>query len=308
MSVFKNPDWTNRKLYRKTSLEQIDADTLDQLAQRLKKFRHETSSDVCTSICIAAWNEELNIIKCLDSLSRNIVDCKVEIIVVNNNSSDRTQQVLDRLGVQSYFQPIQGCGVSRQLAQVKAKGKYILSADADCLYPKKWVSTMTSALKRKNTVAVYSKHSFLGDREVPRWKYYLYELGKFLITELRDFRRPYLNAYGMSMGYIKELGLKEGYVTRNIRGEDGRLCFDLMKYGNVQLVRSSNARTWTSDRNLEKDGSLSESIYKRILREILRVSNYFTKPEWHDTKTSENTEMSKEDYKKSIKQRFTFKK
>lgn len=306
MHIFNNPRWINETLQSKKSLNVIDDQVITDLKNRLNSVIEVKNPKL--SICIAAWNEELNIIKCLDSISQNNASVPYEIIVVNNNSTDRTQEILDKLGVQSYFQPIQGCGVSRQLGQERARGKFILSADADCLYPESWIDTMYTALSKNGTAAVYSRHSFLGDKQIPRWKYFLYEIGKDLIIEMRNFKRPYLSTYGMSFGYVKEWGLKEGFVTRNIRGEDGRLCFDLMKYGKIRLVRSSKARVWTSDRNLEKDGTLGAAIVKRIMRELLRLKNYFTTPEPHDTKTSENTEMSKEEYKNDLKSKFKIRK
>lgn len=297
MSIFKNPKWINFDLYKVKEYQLLDNQLFDEINQRLSKINSDIPE---VSIVISAWNEELNIIKCIDSLSKLETSIPFEIIVVNNNSSDNTQLVLDKLKIQSYFQPKQGCGISRQLGQEKANGKYILLADADCYYPKKWLDNMYNYLIKDEIAVVYSRHSFLGNENTKRWKYFLYELGKDIIIELRNIKRPYLNCYGMSMGFLREQGLKEGFVLSNIRGEDGRMCFDLMKYGKVKLVRNRHARVWTSDRNFEKDGNVSKAIYKRILREIDRAKNYFTKPVAHDTKTSQNTEKSKDEYEIEI--------
>ncbi len=296
--AMNNPKWINNKLLKAKHLSEISDKTIIDLRKRIEE---KVCAKPIVSVCISAWNEELNIIRCLDSLSRTITVVPFEIIVVNNNSTDSTQAVLDKLGVTNYFQQIQGCGVSRQLAQEKAKGEYILLADADCYYPASWLNSMFNHLLKENVSVVYSRHSFLGNENVKRWQYFLYELGKDFIIELRNIKRPYLNTYGMSMGFKKEHGLKEGFVTKNIRGEDGRMCFDLMKYGKVKLVRQKKARVWTSDRNLEKDGSIGKAIQKRIFRELLRMKNYFSAPEPHDTKTSENTERTSEEYKETIK-------
>lgn len=289
---FKNPSWVN-------NFENTEA-ICDIVRERLKRVVSEKPE---VTVCVIAHNEEDNILMCLDSLSRSISKVPFEIVVVNNNSTDRTQEILDKLEVPSYFQKIQGCGIAREFAQKQANGEYVLQADADCLYPERWVEIMYQNLRKKGVAAVYGRHSFLGDHQVARWKYALYDFGKDFVHEIRNIKRPYLNAYGMSFGYIKALGLQEGFNTRNIAGEDGRLCYDLMKYGRIKLVRSNKSRVWTKARNLEKDGGLLAAIVKRIFREAFRLSKYFKTPLPHDTKTSKNVDLTTEEYKQKIKEK-----
>src|SRR5690606_16764929 len=147
------------------------------------------------------------------------------IIVVNNNSSDDTQLTLSKLNVKNYFQRIQGCGPARQVGQLNAKGKYILLADADCIYPTCWLDSMLGKMQGKGVVCVYGRYSFLPEGDYPRWKLFLFETLKDIIAEVRHIKRPYLNAYGISMGYVRDLGIKVGFVDYKIWGDDGRLCF-----------------------------------------------------------------------------------
>src|SRR5687767_9088248 len=124
MNLFRNPRWIDQELLKAKSLEDISNDKFLEIRDRLKSV---VSNDPLISVVIAAWNEEVNIVKCLDSLSKNRTDLTFEVIVINNNSTDRTQIVLDKIGVTSYIQYTQGVGPSRELGQRKAKGKYILS-------------------------------------------------------------------------------------------------------------------------------------------------------------------------------------
>lgn len=300
MYFFSNPEWIDKGLLQVTTLEEVPDSTISTIRDRLKSV---TSSDPLFTIVIAAWNEELNVIRCLDTLSRNKTDIKFDIIVVNNNSKDRTQEVLDKLGVESYFEKIQGCGPARELGQRKAKGKYILIADADCYYPEKWIDNMARKLLEEGVVFVYGRYSFLGKESAPRWKFSVYDVIRDLMVEIRHVKRPYLSAYGISMGYVKEYGIKEGYLKRNIRGDDGRLCFDLMKYGKVKLVRKSGSRVWTSNRTLEKEGSLLRVFQVRTMRELARFDKYFTEPVPHNTKISANDEYTIDESIQILKQK-----
>jgi glycosyltransferase involved in cell wall biosynthesis len=259
------------------------------------------------SIVISAWNEELNIVRCIDSLSKLRSDFSFEIIVVNNNSKDRTQESIDKLNVKSLFQPVQGCGPSRQLAQEQALGKYILLADADCLYPPQWLDLMMKQLTKPNTICVYGRYSFITDSASLRFKLSIYEFLKDVFAGIRHIKRPYLNAYGISMGYLKEAGLKAGYIQHKTWGDDGRLAFDMMKYGKIRQVKSGKARVWTGYRSLLRDGSISKAFLTRIIKEVQRFSIYFKKEKDHDTKTSKNSPHTIEENLKAIKDKIKMK-
>src|SRR5690606_26881330 len=151
-----------------------------------------------------------------------------------------------------------------------------------------WLDEMTRILAQQDVVCVYGRYSFIPETGYPRWKLYLLERMKDVIAEVRHFKRPYLNAYGISMGYVKELGLKVGYVMYKIWGDDGRLCFDLMQFGDVRQVKSNSARVWTKPRTLQRDGSFSKAIRARVKKEVMRFSSMFHPLAPHDTKTSKN--------------------
>lgn len=267
--------------------------TYDEISQSIieevnKNLDARMSSEPLVTILIAAYNEEVNVLRCICSLSRLETSIPFEILVVNNNSTDRTQDTLDSLHVRNIFQPIQGCGPARQLGQENARGKYILLADADCLYPQTWADEMMNVLQQANVACVYGRYSFLPEPGYPRWQLYILERMKDVIASYRQIKRPYLNTYGISMGYVKEYGLKAGYVMTNIRGEDGRLAFDMMKYGKIKPVKSESARPWTGPRTLDRDGSFMKALSNRVVRELKRSFQMLKAEKDHNTKTSTN--------------------
>lgn len=279
------PRWIAWHVNNYSCYDEIPDSKFDEINRRLAQRQYDRP---VVSILIAAWNEEVNILNCISSLSALETSIPHEIIVINNNSTDNTQRTLDKLHVTRLFQPIQGCGPARQLGQEQARGKYILLADADCVYPPCWLDDMMAVLNRKGVVCVYGRYSFIPERGYPRWKLFLLERMKDVIAELRHFKRPYLNAYGISMGYVRELGLKVGYVMYKIWGDDGRLCFDLMPFGKVKQVKSNRARAWTSPRTLQRDGNIGRALYNRIKKEIKRLTSMLRPLPPHDTKTSKN--------------------
>ena len=283
----RNPRWIDRRLLSTDKLEELSGSFLEEIRNSLSRFQSENP---LVSIVIPAFNEEFTIIRTLQSLSRNETNYPVEIIVVNNNSTDRTQTVLDMLNVKSVFQPVPGWGAARQAGLENAKGKYILSADADSFYPTGWIQTMTTALLNERVACVYGGFSYLGSAAYPRWKFFAYETFRDIIRTMRHIRRPHFNARGLSMGYPRELALRKGYDCRKVKGEDGRMCFELMQYGTVARVSSDAAQVWTLPRYLKADGGLLFSFLNHGMLELKRFKNYFRPFPIHDTHISKNSQ------------------
>lgn len=267
MHILKNPEWLNEFEYPYATFEEIPESDFVEINRNLDKI---LSPQPEVTILISAWNEEVNILRCIASLSKLETKRPLEIIVVNNNSKDKTQFTLDKLHVRSLFEKEQGCGPARQTGQENALGKYILLADADCLYPPCWVDKMLDVLEKPNIVCVYGRYSFISEPGFPRWKLALFELMKDVIAEFRHLNQPYLNTYGISMGYIKEFGLKVGFIRTKFWGDDGQLALGLLDYGIIKQVRSNKARAWTGPRSLQRDGNLFSALKLRLSKELKR--------------------------------------
>lgn len=274
MWLLKNPAWIKDFEYSYASFNDIPQDVFDTINKRLDNLY---AAEPLVSIVITAYNEEVDLLRTVGSLAGQVTKYPFEIIVVNNNSNDRTQDTLDKLHIKSFFQPKQGWGPGRQMGMENALGKFILLADSDCIYPSSWVEKLVDALHTPGVVSVYGRYSFISEEDYPRWQLFILESLKDVIAEVRHLKRPFLNSYGMSMGFVKEYGLREGFYNNATRGEDGRMCYDLMKYGKVKQVRSGSCRVWTGPRTLKRDGTLFNSIKIRIVKEIKRLSIYFNK-------------------------------
>ena len=283
--MIKEPCWIKKYNFGFQRFEEIPQHIFDSINLKLSKNQ---SSEPLVTILIAAWNEEINILKNVASLADQVTDIPFEIIVIDNNSKDNTKKTLDNLNIRTYFQEIQGCGPARQMGMEHARGKYILLADADCVYPSCWLEEMMKELNKPKVACVYGRYSFIAEHGFPRWKLWMLEKMKDAIAELRHFKRPYLNAFGISMGYVTEYGLKVGFIMHNTRGDDGRFCFDLMQYGKVVQVKADKARPWTAPRTLQRDGSFSVALVSRLSVETKKLFSLFTAHKPHDTKQSRN--------------------
>lgn len=120
------------------------------------------------SIIIPAYNEETQLPACLKSLSKQKIDVAYEIIVVDNNSTDKTAEIAKKYGVRIIKETKRGVCSARQTGTLKAKGDIVISSDADCLFPNDWLKNIYQTFKENpQAVAVtgpfeYGKKPFWG--------------------------------------------------------------------------------------------------------------------------------------------------
>ena len=91
------------------------------------------------SVVMPAYNEEESILKTLACLSKSVTKRSVEVIVVNNNSKDNTENIVNSTGAKCIKETKQGITPARNAGLAAAQGKYILNADADTIYPPDWI-------------------------------------------------------------------------------------------------------------------------------------------------------------------------
>lgn len=90
------------------------------------------------SIIVAAYNEEKNIEKCIESLIKQTYN-NIEIIVINDGSEDGTKELVEKIcekddRILLLTQQNQGVSVARNLGIKVCKGEWVMFADADDEY------------------------------------------------------------------------------------------------------------------------------------------------------------------------------
>ncbi|HVZ25371.1 MAG TPA: glycosyltransferase family 2 protein [Sediminibacterium sp.] len=221
------------------------------------------------SVVIPAYNEEENIVKTLLSLCSNQTARCIEIIVVNNNSKDSTGALVTACGIPCVLEPEQGITVARNRGLKEARGKYILNADADTIYPANWIEAMVAPLAGDQSVALtYGRFSFIPIGRTGRMTYYFYEHITDIVRGFhRAFREEAVNVYGFNSGFRQEQGRKvDGFNHPPGTNEDGWLALKLRNNGFGRLCYVPAALVWTTDRRIQIDGGLWKGTWKRIKR------------------------------------------
>ena len=219
------------------------------------------------SIVIPAYNEEQSLLRTLSSLSRTSSMRSIEIIVVNNNSKDKTGRLASAAGSICLFEEKQGIMYARNKGLSVAKGKYVLNADADTIYPENWVDEMIKPLEQdENIILVYGKFSFLPSRGRSRLLYSLYEwLGDAGRMMIKAFVEECILVMGFHSAFRREQGIAvDGFTHPPDSGEDGELALKLRRFG--KLETNKTCYVWTSDRRILIDGGFRKAMKRRLLR------------------------------------------
>lgn len=87
------------------SFDEISDDSIRKVKRQLKERQNDSP---LVSVVLIAHNEERHLISCIWSLSENHCHFPIEIIAVNNNSTDKTEEVLKSLGVTYYNETKKG--------------------------------------------------------------------------------------------------------------------------------------------------------------------------------------------------------
>ncbi len=242
---------------------------LNIIRQHVKTLYSE-SPDV--SIIIPAYNEESSILKTLSSLSVSSTKKTVEIIVVNNNSTDTTAELAIDAGVTCITETRQGITAARNSGLRVAKGKFILNADADTIYPASWIDNMIAPLHNDDTALVYGTFSFIpgtGNSRILFAGYeYMADLSKWLNKKFRD---EAMNVYGFNSAFRKSEGLAvDGFNHPPGTNEDGWLAVKLRDILQKKLyqVKGNRAHVWTSDRRIQMDGGMFKALVKRFRKKV----------------------------------------
>ncbi len=212
------------------------------------------------SFVIPAYNEEKRISQCLHSVmrEREASGCRVEIVVVDNASTDRTAAIASALpGVRVVREPRKGLLFARQRGFQESKGELLACIDADTILTRGWIERAVRAFQRNPRLVclsgpyVYHDLSSVTKLFVALWYLAALLLMGYLVQYV--FRRSAMlqgGNYVVRRSALAEIG---GYDTSiAFFGEDIDLACRLVRTGDVRFTFRLPIRT--SGRRLKKEG------------------------------------------------------
>lgn len=264
-------------IYGKT-IDEIPESVLDEIKNNLAK---KQCQEPLVSVVVIAYNEERRLTACLWSLSELQTDYPIEILGVNNNSKDRTEEVYTRLGLPYFNETKQSPGFARQCGLDHAKGKYHFCIDADTFYPKQYVDLMMAKLSKPNVSCVSSFWSFFPDKNHSRFGLFLFEMIRDMFLFVQHFKRPELCVRGMVFAFNADYARHVKIRTDIRRGEDGSLALSLKPFGKISFLYNRRARPVTGYGTIGSQ-SLWQSFIQHVKIQSRGIGRIFYKKDVYE--------------------------
>ncbi len=199
------------------------------------------------SVVIPAYNEECYIGDCLRSLSRQDYRGDVEVIVVDNNSTDDTARIARGLGATVVSEARPGVCFARQRGTEIARGEIIVSTDADTTFEAGWLSRIEDSFRRHPAaVAVAGPCRFV---RAPRWGAIYPTLLFGLVSLVRRVTGRVFYVSATNIAFRRSAF--PGYDTRLTQGGDEVDLLRRLQTRGTVLFDRGNA-SLTSSRRLEQ--------------------------------------------------------
>ncbi len=102
------------------------------------------------SVTIPVYNGQRTLRHCLSSVLNQTYK-NYEVIVVDNNSTDKTKEIIKEFQEKSkkikyFFEPKRGRGHARNRYVIEAKGSIIAMTDSDCIVSEDWIEKLTEPI------------------------------------------------------------------------------------------------------------------------------------------------------------------
>lgn len=196
------------------------------------------------SVLIPAYNEEKSIENCLSSLlNLDFPKDQLEIILINNNSKDKTKEIVQKKfpTVRIVDEEKQGVVFARIAGVNAAKGKIIAFTDADTIVPRDWLTKIMKEYDNPKVVAVG------GPRLLSPYNF----RAKIDNIMTNPFFFIFKSFPGHNMSFRKEAYLAcGGFSTQSNLAEDFYINHQLKKVGKVVIINnpvSTSSRRPLSD-------------------------------------------------------------
>ncbi len=107
------------------------------------------------SVVIPAYNAQETLGSCLEALSTQTYPQDLyEIIVVNDGSTDRTEEIAQQFPIRYIFQENQGPASARNNGAAAGQGAILLFTDSDCIPTPNWIEEMAAPFHNDKIMAV----------------------------------------------------------------------------------------------------------------------------------------------------------
>lgn len=211
-------------------------------------------------VVIPAYNEEAYLPACLAALRRQTVP--VHLIVLDNNSTDKTAEIASQFGATVISEGRQGIGSAKRAGLLATTSPLVLMTDADTITPPHWAEILTSELPSPDQLAVVYSPALFHDAGSIGLELYsrLAISGRFLLWVLG---KPHYQGNSCAFtGQIRQLMENADHPQA---GEGGRIFREMkLAGGDIKWLWNPEAWVLTSARRVKEKGLVYSFIRRAI--------------------------------------------
>ncbi len=208
------------------------------------------------SVIVPAYNEEANIVACLESLCRQTVPRnEYEIIVVDGGSHDATRERAAPFADQVFVQTSPRVGGARNDGVLQARGRIVATTDADCIIPPDWVERIARDFAGKSVVQIYGPV----DPIEPGLKNRISLSMANIFSRIGYHTRTLYYTLGCNTAFDREAFIRAGMYHCVDAGDDLEIALRMKKIGKVMF--DNRLRVGFSMRRYQQFGTL-KSLYE----------------------------------------------
>ncbi len=214
---------------------------------------------------IPAYNEELLVGKCIESVLAEVKRSgrDIDVVVVNNNSKDRTGEIARSYdGVRVVDELEKGLVAARDAGFRATTAELVANIDADTVVPAGWIDTVFDEFGRNPKLVCLSGPYHYYD--LSAWNRFLVSMFYGLTYAIYLLNRFVLRVGSVVQGgnfvFRRDAWEKAGGYDRSIKffGEDTDVAVRLSKVGDVKFT--FRLKMWTSGRRLAEEGVIKTAL------------------------------------------------
>jgi len=202
------------------------------------------------SVVIPALNEAKTIQQCLKNIEQQRFD-GVEVIVVDNGSTDQTAQLSRKFDCKVIHEYKRGVSAARQAGFLHAQGDVIASTDADTLIGPDWLGQIAAEfLYDPELVGLYGPVHLQGFKKVVGKQAIEKAFAQFLKIN-QQLKRPHFCGANFAVRrgvFLKTGGFRHQHQIFYQKAEDVQLSLKLKKLGKIRFQK--DLVVFTSPRRL----------------------------------------------------------
>jgi len=206
------------------------------------------------TVVVPVRNRELTIQPLLESLQKLDYDRnKVEVIVVDGNSTDKTREIVKKYPVKLVVEKRKGLNLARNTGIKCAKGEIVAFTDSDCRVPPNWITKIVENFKDPRVSCVGGSAKALDSDFISQYadNSIVRLMPLFMKREELEKVKPFFrHPAGCNMAFRRKVAEEVGYFDENIQyGFDEVEFADRICRAGYKMILDPDVLVWHKHRS-----------------------------------------------------------